>query len=362
MDQLHGTRDDGRVDVGPDELLVAGRRKGFLGQRMELLACEGHARGGPEQVDALAVEGACVQRVGALDLELLEHGAPRPERDVDTVAADDAPLVERILAGMLQGDKPRVTLERRHLEAGHELDRVLGDLQAFIQRRTEGHQLRLAGCPGPATHPHAHRVDRSPAQRLDDLVADLLGPQGGFHDRPMVGHHGDAALIAQEVGQVEQVDVERVALDPLAAVEQPAERARHRIDAHPEQVLERVDRAHLVGHRTDAADARHHVDDLVGRAANDERLEVARGLEDPQARLHNLAVPDPQAQGAFALDARQLTYLVDALVHGLLARRGHGLPPVAVGSAAAVVVPGLASEGPLRAPPSSVTMLRNGSE
>ena len=50
-----------------------------------------------------------------------------------------------------------------------------------------------------------------------------------------------------------------------------------------EQVLERVDRAHLVGDRADAADARDDVEDLVRRAADDERLEVARRLEDLRA-------------------------------------------------------------------------------
>ena len=55
------------------------------------------------------------------------------------------------------------------------------------------------------------------------------------------------------------------------------------MDLHPEQVLERVDRAHLVRDRADAADPGDDVDDLVRRPAHDQRLEVAGRLEDLRA-------------------------------------------------------------------------------
>ena len=74
----------------------------------------------------------------------------------------------------------------------------------------------------------------------------------------------------------------------------------------PNSVLERVDGAHLVRDRADAADARDDVDDLVGRPADDEPLEVARRLEDPEAGLDDLAVADEQPERAFALDPGQL--------------------------------------------------------
>ena len=86
--------------------------------------------------------------------------------------------------------------------------------------------------------------------------------------------------------------MERVALDPLAAVEQPAQRADGRVDRDPGQVLERVDGAHLVGDRADPADAGDDVEDLVRRPADDQLLEVARRLEDREVRLDDLAVAD----------------------------------------------------------------------
>ena len=153
--------------------------------------------------------------------------------------------------------------------------------------------------------------------------------------------------------------MERVALDPLATVLEAPQRPRLRIDPDPEEILEPVDRAHLVGDGADPADPGNDVDDLVGGSPHDDLLEVARGLEDPEACLDHLAILHPQAEGPFALHPGELVDLVDALVHGLVCgrRAAHAFPPRGAGSAAVVVAPRA-----VRAPPSSVTMLRKGSE
>ena len=138
------------------------------------------------------------------------------------------------------------------------------------------------------------------------LVAGLLEVQARLDRGAVVAGQLERAGVAQEVGRVEQVDVEGVALDPLAAVEEAAQGADLRVDGDPEEPCSKAcDGAHLVGDRADAADAGDDVDDLVGRAAHDELLEVARRLEDPQARLVDCPVADAQAERAFALDAGQ---------------------------------------------------------
>ena len=53
---------------------------------------------------------------------------------------------------------------------------------------------------------------------------------------------------------MQQVDVQRVALDPLAAVEQPPQRRDRGRPRHPAGVLDRRARAQLVGDRADPAD------------------------------------------------------------------------------------------------------------
>src|SRR3990170_4175106 len=98
----------------------------------------------------------------------------------------------------------------------------------------------------------------------------------------MVAGEVDGALVTEEVGRMQQVDVERVALDPLAAIDQPAERAQRPVDRYPERVLHRVDGAHLIGDRADAADARGDVGRFGEGAAAQERLEEAWRLENAE--------------------------------------------------------------------------------
>ena len=138
------------------------------------------------------------------------------------------------------------------------------------------------------------------------MVAGLLEAESAVDQLLVISRQLDGTRIAQEVGRVEEVDVEGVALDPLGAVEEPSEGADLGMDRDVEEVLERVDRAHLVGHRADAADPGDDVDDLVRRPADDERLEVAGRLEDREVGLLDHAVADAQMERALALDAGQV--------------------------------------------------------
>ena len=52
------------------------------------------------------------------------------------------------------------------------------------------------------------------------------------HGVAVVARHLDGAVVAEEIRRVQHVDVQRVALDPFAAIEQPAQRraaARRRV-------------------------------------------------------------------------------------------------------------------------------------
>lgn len=71
-----------------------------------------------------------------------------------------------------------------------------------------------------ATESHIDRVDRPATQQFQDRVAGLLEPKAAFDVGTSGAGHVDEAVAAEEVGRVEEVDVQRLALDPLTAVEQ----------------------------------------------------------------------------------------------------------------------------------------------
>ena len=68
---------------------------------------------------------------------------------------------------------------------------------------------------------------------MHDRISGLLHLQAALDDRAMVSGHLNRAWVSEEVGRVEHVDVETVALDPLAAVQESAKVSdRAVIDGH----------------------------------------------------------------------------------------------------------------------------------
>ena len=152
-------------------------------------------------------------------------------------------------------------------------------------------------------------MDLAAADDDHQLVPGLLQGQAALDDVGVIARHLDRSVVAEEVGRVEHVDVERVALDPLAAVEEPPQEPDRLAHLDPADVLHRVDRAHLVRDRADAADAGGDVGRLEEGAAAQERLEEARRLEDPQLDLVDLAVDEPDRHRPFALDSGEVVSL-----------------------------------------------------
>ena len=87
---------------------------------------------------------------------------------------------------------------------------------------------------------------------------------------------------------MQHIEVQHVALDPLAAIEQPAEQPYGRIYADPESAFDGMDSTHLVSNRANAADARGDVRHFRKVAATQEGFEEAWRLEN--LKLH---VGDP---------------------------------------------------------------------
>ncbi len=190
-------------------------------------------------------------------------------------------------------------------EATHRTVSRASSSAASSSARTEASSICRGARDQPPTRTLTGWIGRASEER-DELVAELLQAQSARDDLRVVGGQLDGARIPEKVGRMQQVDVECVALDPLAAVEETPQRAHLRVDLDVEQGLEGVDRGHLIRHRADPADAGHDVDDLVGGPADDEPLEVAWRLEDLEVCARHRTVADGELQAPLALDPGQL--------------------------------------------------------
>ena len=141
------------------------------------------------------------------------------------------------------------------------------------------------------------------------LVARLLQRERLRDEVGIVARELDRALVAEKVRRVEHEDVQRMALDPLAAVEEATQRAQLASDLDAARLLHRLHGAHLVRDRADAADAGGDVRRLRERAAAKEGLEEARRLVDVELDLVDPAVLDLDEHRALAFDARQVVGL-----------------------------------------------------
>jgi hypothetical protein len=295
---------------------------------MELVAGEGDAGGRPQQVGA-AVGRPGVERVRVREVLLVEHQVPLPPGDVHAPRARDPALVERVVGRVPERDEVRLAVVVRGGEPGDHLDGRLGVGDRPVQRRAQPRQLVARRDGREAPDPDRHRVDRPPAEEGHDRVAQLLEPQAALDQLAVIGRHRERGRVAHEVGRVQQVHMERVALDPLAEVEQPAQGADLGVDLHAVEVLERVHRGHLVRDRADAADAGDDVQELVAGPPDHEALEVAGRLEDRQPGLGHLAVAgDPQPEAALALHPGDVANR-EVVLHGRNVATVHRVPPAA---------------------------------
>ncbi len=149
-------------------------------------------------------------------------------------------------------------------------------------------------------------MDFAPAEQAQDLVARLLQRQPTPHGVAMRLGHANGIGKAEEIRRMQQHDMQRVALDPLAAVKQPPQRAQRAGDGDAERGLDRMHGAHLIGHGTDAADSRCDIRCLGAVATTQQRLEESRRLEDRQPHAGYRAVVDIEFERPFAFDAGQV--------------------------------------------------------
>ena len=227
-------------------------------------------------------------------------------RQIESVSGNHATGVEGIFVGMPQADLAVVLdLGFRLVELGHPPGHLDCGRQSPLEVWDQLLQGSARGCLEKAADGHVDRMDSAAAQYGQQLIAVLFQPQAPLHRRAVVGRHLEAALVPQEIGSMQQMNVQTVALDPFATVEQPAELADLGRHNNPQGGLDGMHGGHLVRDRADAADAGGDIGGFENRTSAKQRLEQSRRFEDPQ--FHPLQFPPASVdvQRPFSLDAGQ---------------------------------------------------------
>lgn len=166
----------------------------------------------------------------------------------------------------------------------------------------------------------------APAEQGEQLIAGLLEGEASLHQVGMRPRHVDRPFESEKIRSVQHVHVERMAFDPFAAVEQPPQIAQRLGHGYAERVFHRLDCAHLIGHRTNAADAGGDVRRVGVGAPAQQRLEKPRRLVDAELGLLHRAVADDDMERALAFDARKRIDLYRPTSHDGQPRCGTARP------------------------------------
>ena len=147
--------------------------------------------------------------------------------DVEPAVRDDPAAVDRVLVRVGERDELVVAARSRGSRSPTTSRTVSSAIsRARSSGSTSAASSRLRRGAVEAADAHVDRMDLAAADDAHQLVAGLLqlrAPRSTISG--CVAGELDRARVAEEVGRVQHVDVQRVALDPLAAVEQPAQRA-----------------------------------------------------------------------------------------------------------------------------------------
>src|SRR6516164_4635285 len=185
-------------------------------------------------------------------------------------------------------------------------------LQRFGNRR----QLGAVGHSVESANACIYWMDLAPAKQAQEVVAGLLERQRALHRFAMIARHRNRVRIAEEVWRMQHHNVQRMALNPFAAIEQSAQRPDWFFDIDAERILDGVHSAHLVGDWANPADPRDDIEHLAEAAPAQQCLEETWRLEDAEAHRIDLAIANAQFERALPLHARDIVDPDSPIRHG----------------------------------------------
>src|SRR5262249_33956985 len=157
--------------------------------------------------------------------------------DVQAMVRHNPPFVHRVFVRMLQGHEFIVARIIAYRQSPGPQYGFPASIAATFQALTQKRELPARWRSIEATHTDIDRVYRAATEKRDDLIAQLLQLETLLDNSRMVFCHLNRIRIAKEIRSVKHENVERVALDPLAAIDQSSQLAYRFGDRDPQCVF-----------------------------------------------------------------------------------------------------------------------------
>ena len=276
----------------------------FLTGGGELIEVQGVTRHRADEIGAAVFERA-LEGVGVGDVVFVEVVKKGLDGDREAAIGDQAPFIEGVFARMIEGNEGVILGKIRISECACPADGFDSGITRPLERGDHGLHLFFARCFVKAADLDVDGMDLAPTKEGHDLIADFFHLQAAFNDAAVIFGHRDGAIVAEKIGCVEHIDVQDVAFDPFAAVQESAKLADRRGDLDAQRLFHRVASAHLIGDGADPADPRRNIGGFAKVATAQEAFKEARWFKYPQLGLNDALSLCFEVERAFAFDTRK---------------------------------------------------------
>ncbi len=232
---------------------------------------------------------------------------PLVVRHVDDFAGGrgDLSFVHRVFIGMDQRHHAVRPLVGWKVETRYPARDVDGRLQSPLEVGNQRGQFVGPRRSMKAPHRDVDRMNRPATKHFQQAIPMFFQPQAAIDLVGKVAGKRQTALVPQEIGRVQQVHVQNVALDPFPAIQQATQPANLGRRGDAERRFQSMDRAHLVGDRADAANSGGDVGYFFQGPTAQQRLEQPRRFENRQLHVFDPIAAKANVQSPFALDTSQ---------------------------------------------------------
>ncbi len=160
------------------------------------------------------------------------------------------------------------------------------------------------------------------AKQSENFITNFLQAQAALYSFREFAGHRNGIGITEKIRGMQHVNMQRMAFDPFATIHQAPQCAATRVYRNVKSLFDRVQRGHLIGNRTNAADSSSDIGSLFIASASQESFKKSGRLKDLQFYIRDRSLIDSDLKRAFSFHTRESVTFYNSRFHdGFLSHR-----------------------------------------